>query len=132
MATVISKNTIPAAGHTNQNVNAITAAENTCRLGQECPFVSFGITDGSSNISYGRFRLIQARTTVTIINPSSGTQMALYSRISFCHSSHRSRHGYATKITTVNILFALCNARRTFRVIPKRLGHFNVSFFFHR
>lgn len=99
MATVISKNTIPAAGHTNQNVNAITAAENTCRLGQECPFVSFGITDGSSNISYGRFRLIQARTTVTIINPSSGTQMALYSRISFCHS--RDSLTYAGNLSTL-------------------------------
>ena len=66
MANVISKNTIPHKPERKRNHRP----GNTCRLGQECPFVSFGIR-WSSNISYGRFRLYLYLTTVTIINPSS-------------------------------------------------------------
>ena len=36
------------------NVKAIIKAEYTCRLGKDCPFLSFGITGAIPNFSYGR------------------------------------------------------------------------------
>ena len=56
----IHKNVTPnqVQGDIHKKVIAMMVAENTCLLGKDCPFVSFLMTGGSSNTSYGLFLLI--------------------------------------------------------------------------
>ena len=68
---------IPVSPGITRNVNAIIAAENTCRLGKDFPLVSFGITGATPNASYGLLRFTRYRNTLTPMKPSSGTRIAI-------------------------------------------------------
>lgn len=61
------------AGEQIKTVNAIINAEKTCLLGKDLPCVSFGITGGISNLSYGRGLFTIYLKTDTEVKPTSGT-----------------------------------------------------------
>ena len=75
-AQITSAAPIPVIPGIVRNVNAMTAAENTCRLGKDFPLVSFGITGATPNSSYGLLRFTRYRNTLTPMKPSNGTRIA--------------------------------------------------------
>lgn len=64
-----------AAGEHIKTVNAIINAEKTCLLGKDLPGVSFGMTGGISNFSYGRGLFTIYLKTDTAIKPTSGAMI---------------------------------------------------------
>ena len=64
-----------AAGEQIKTVNAIINAEKTCLLGKDLPWVSFGMTGGISNFSYGRGLFTIYLKTDTAIKPTSGAMI---------------------------------------------------------
>ena len=64
-------------GEINKNVIAIIVAEKTCLLGNDCPFVSFFITGGTSNVSYGLGLFIHLRNKDKSTKLIPGTSNAL-------------------------------------------------------
>ena len=64
-----------AAGEHIKTVNAIINAEKTCLLGKDLPWVSFGMTGGISNFSYGRGLFTIYLKTDTAIKPISGAMI---------------------------------------------------------
>ena len=58
-----------------KTVNAIINAEKTCLLGKDLPRVSFGMTGGISNFSYGRGLFTIYLKTDTAIKPTSGAMI---------------------------------------------------------
>ena len=60
-----------AAGEHIKTVNAIINAEKTCLLGKDLPRVSFGMTGGISNFSYGRGLFMIYLKTDTAIKPTN-------------------------------------------------------------
>ena len=60
-----------AAGEHIKTVNA----EKTCLLGKDLPWVSFGMTGGISNFSYGRGLFTIYLKTDTAIKPTSGAMI---------------------------------------------------------
>ena len=92
---------------------AMTKMLNACRLGNELPRVSFGMTGDASNTSYGRGALMTLRSTVTSTNEMPGTSTARKrapaapaAPVAAAYASHTSRHGYATYTASVMTLFA--------------------------
>lgn len=63
------------AGEQIKTVNAIINAEKTCLLGKDLPCVSFGITGGISNFSYGRGLFTIYLKTDTEVKPTSGAMI---------------------------------------------------------
>jgi len=63
-----------AAGEHIKTVNAIINAEKTCLLGKDLPWVSFVMTGGISNFSYGRGLFTIYLKTDTAIKPTSGAE----------------------------------------------------------
>ncbi len=59
-----------AAGEHIKTVNAIINAEKTCLLGKDLPCVSFGMTGGISNFSYGRGLFTKYLKTDTSYDPA--------------------------------------------------------------
>ena len=64
-----------AAGEHIKTVNAIINAEKTCLLGKDLPCVSFGMTGGISNFSYGRGLFTIYLKTDSAIKPTSGAMI---------------------------------------------------------
>ena len=64
-----------AAGEHIKTVNAIINAEKTCLLGKDLPRVSFGMTGGISNFSYGRGLFMIYLKTDTAIKPTNGAMI---------------------------------------------------------
>lgn len=64
-----------ATGEQIKIVNAIINAEKTCLLGKDLPSVSFGMTGGRSNFSYGRGLFTIYLKTDTAIKPASGAMI---------------------------------------------------------
>lgn len=64
-----------ATGEQIKIVNAIINAEKTCLLGKDLPCVSFEMTGGISNFSYGRGLFTIYLKTDTAIKPTSGTMI---------------------------------------------------------
>lgn len=64
-----------AAGEHIKTVNAIINAEKTCLLGKDLPWVSFGMTGGISNFSYGRGLFTIYLKTDTAIKPTNGAMI---------------------------------------------------------
>lgn len=63
------------AGEQIKTVNEIINAEKTCLLGKDLPCVSFGMTGGISNLSYGRGLFTIYLKTDTEVKPTSGTMI---------------------------------------------------------
>ena len=102
-----------ASGQQAQNVMAMTKMLNACRLGNEFPRVSFGMTGAASKTSYGRGALMALRSTVTSTNEMPGTNAARSSipvapaaPVAAAYASHASKQGYATYTALVIALFA--------------------------
>jgi hypothetical protein len=61
-------------GECRRNVIAIMVAENTCLLGKDSPFVSFFMTGGISNNSYGLGRFMILRKIDSSKKLTAGTK----------------------------------------------------------
>ena len=68
-----------AAGEQIKTVNAIINAEKTCLLGKDLPWVSFVMTGGILNFSYGRGLFTIYLKTDTAIKPTSGAMIEIAS-----------------------------------------------------
>lgn len=64
-----------AEGEHIKTVNALINAEKTCLLGKDLPRVSFGMTGGISNFSYGRGLFMIYLKTDTVIKPTNGAMI---------------------------------------------------------
>ena len=88
-------------------VKAIIKAEKTCLLGNDLPWVSFGMTGGRSNFSYGRGRLTRYLNTDTTMKPSRGAITARARDVLAVKNRYSTNIGYAINTVYVAILFII-------------------------
>ena len=86
-----------ATGEQIKTVNAIINAEKTCLLGKDLPCVSFGITGGISNLSYGRGLFTIYLKTDTEVKPTSGTMIESASIVPAEKHRYSTYTGYVIK-----------------------------------
>lgn len=92
------------AGEQIKTVNEIINAEKTCLLGNDLPCVSFGMTGGISNFSYGRGRFTIYLKTDTEVKPTSGTMIESASIVPAEKHRYSTYTGYVIKTKKVHIL----------------------------
>lgn len=85
------------AGEQIKTVNEIINAEKTCLLGNDLPCVSFGMTGGISNLSYGRGRFTIYLKTDTEVKPTSGTMIESASIVPAEKHRYSTYTGYVIK-----------------------------------
>lgn len=86
-----------AAGEQIKTVNAIINAEKTCLLGKDLPCVSFGMTGGISNLSYGRGLFTIYLKTDIEVKPTSGTMIESASMVLAVKHRYSTYTGYVIK-----------------------------------
>ena len=104
--------------------------ENTCRLGNDFPFVSFSSTGGMSNFSYGLGALMIFRTTESPTRTLPERVSPARATIFVCKQHEKIERIHA-EYQCCQHMVQTCHTLCTLRIAPKRFCNFDILFFCH-